>query len=351
MPHSIQPDFLAGLAYSAADVSTLRTLGEFRGKQVVYQQQRPEVLESMRKVAQVESMESSNRLEGIVADKGRIERLALRDEPANRSEQEIAGYRDALALVHESGAEMPFRPSVILQMHGLVFRYQPDEGGRWKSADNSIVETDERGEVARVRFEAVSAVLTPQAVDDLTAQYESAIDGRGEEHLVVVPLTILDFLCIHPFRDGNGRVARLLTLQVLYRFGYEVGRYVSLERIFEETKESYYETLELSSRGWHESNHDPMPWTRYFWGVLLRAYREFEERAGNIATHRGSKSDRVRAAVARRTLPFRISELERDCPGVGRDTVRKVLRELRDQGKLAAEGTGPGARWRPLDAD
>jgi Fic family protein len=191
----------------------------------------------------------------------------------------------------------------------------------------------------------VSAVATPQAMNDMEAAYRTAITTEVEP-LVLVPLFVLDFLCIHPFADGNGRVGRLLTLLLLYQHGYEAGRYISLERLIEESKDSYYEALEASSQGWHEGAHDSGPWRRYFWGVLLRAYREYEERVGHITAGKGSKSQQVREAVRRKVTPFAITDLERDCPGVSRDTIRVVLREMRREGLVVAEGRGRGARWR-----
>lgn len=350
MPNSLTPAYLAGIQFTAQDVATLRELGEFRGKQTLFIRQRPEVLTSLRQVALVESSESSNRLEGIVADRGRLEQLVLHaNAPRDRSEQEIAGYRDALALIHESAREMPFSVNVIRQLHTMLFRYVASQGGAWKRTDNEIVERSDDGEILRVRFRAVPAVATPGAMEKLSSEFSRA--RADYEPLLVAPLAVLDFLCIHPFHDGNGRLARLVTLLLLYHFDYEVGRYISLERIFEETKESYYDTLEASSIGWHESTHDAGPWTRYFWGVLIRAYREFEERVGRIGGGRGSKSDQVRAAIARRVAPFPIADLERDCPGVGRDTIRLVLKEMRVDGKITVEGRGPGARWRRLDLE
>jgi Fic family protein len=348
--HSLSPKYLSSLSYSAEQVSNLRLLGEYRGKQQLYSRQRPQVLAALRTVAIVESSESSNRLEGITAPAPRLKELVLSGtKPVNRSEQEIAGYRDALNLLHESAREMPFTPNVILQLHALVYRYHPAAGGRWKMADNEIVDKGPDGRIARVRFKPVSAVGTPQAMETLAERCRRATEDDHTEPLVVVPLAILDFLCIHPFRDGNGRVARLLTLQLLYHFGYEVGRYISLERIFEETRKTYYETLESSSQGWHDATHDAMPWIIYFWGVLQRAYFEFEERVGTVGEGRGAKSRQVRQVVSRKTLPFRISDLEVECPGISRDTIRHVLRQLRDEGIVAAEGTGRGARWRRVD--
>ena len=215
--------------------------------------------------------------------------------------------------------------------------------------DNQIVERSPHGEITRVRFKAVSAVLTPQATEKAFKDYRRAADGDRHEALVLIPLLVLDFLCIHPFSDGNGRIARLLTLLLLYHHGYQVGRFISLERLFEDSRKSYYETLEASSQGWHEATHEVNPWMDYFWGVLIRAYGEFEDRVGEVRGGKGAKGDQVRAAVARRILPFQISDLERDCPGVSREMIRVVLRQLREEGVLALEGKGRGARWRPLE--
>lgn len=343
---SLTPEYLTGLRFTPEQGSTLRRLGEHRGHQRLFEQQRPEVLESLRTVAKIESSESSNRLEGIVAPSARVRDLVLESTtPENRSEQEIAGYRDALNLIHESQERMPISTSAILQLHSIVYRYLPGEGGHWKMADNEIVERGAKGEVVRVRFRAVRAHLTPIAMDGLMADYADAVASGRHDPLCLIPLTVLDFLCVHPFTDGNGRAARLLTLLLLYHFDYRVGRFISLERIFEESKETYYETLERSSGGWHENEHDPYPWMNYFWGVLLRAYGEFEQRVGKISPGRGSKSRQVRQAVLARVLPFSISELEKDCPGVSRDTLRQVLRKMRDEGLIAPEGRGRGARW------
>ena len=185
---------------------------------------------------------------------------------------------------------------------------------------------------------------------DLIARYRLALDQHLADPLVLVPLAILDFLCIHPFPDGNGRMARLLTLQLLYHFDYAVGRFISLERIFEESKESYYETLEASSQDWHEAAHDIAPWLDYFWGALLRAYKEFEERVGTIERGRGAKGDRVRSEILKRQLPFSISEIEDACPGISRDMVRVILRAMKAEGVIAPTGKGRGAKWSQVKA-
>ena len=343
--HSLTPDYIAKLRFDTQQLATLRALGEYRGKQRLYVAQSPEVLSDLRQVAVVESTESSNRLEGVVVAPSRLKSLVLKNAiPKSRSEQEVAGYRDALALIHESGEQMPFSEGTILQLHTTLYRYMPQPGGRWKATNNDIVERHPDGR-SRIRFRPVAAHLTPIAMSDLVERYKSALDQHLADPLVLVPLVVLDFLCIHPFPDGNGRMARLLTLQLLYHFDYAVGRFISLERIFEESKESYYETLEASSQHWHEATHDSAPWMDYFWGALLRAYKEFENRVGTIERGRGAKGDRVRAEILKRNLPFSISEIEEACPGVSRDMVRLVLRAMKTEGLIAPTGKGRGAKW------
>lgn len=347
--HSISPEHLAKLRFDAQQLATLRALGEYRGKQQLFVAQSPEVLSDLRQVAVVESTESSNRLEGVVVAAHRLKSLVLRNaSPQSRSEQEVAGYRDALGLIHESGERMPFSEGTVLQLHGMLYRYMPQPGGHWKATNNDIIERHPDGGL-RIRFRPVAAHLTPIAMADLIARYRSALDQHLADPLVLVPLVILDFLCIHPFPDGNGRMARLLTLQLLCKLDYAVGRFISLERIFEESKESYYETLEASSQGWHEAAHNVTPWLNYFWGALLRAYKEFEERVGTIERGRGAKGDRVRSEILKRQLPFSISDIEEACPGISRDMVRVVLRAMKAEGIIAPTGKGRGAKWLLVD--
>jgi Fic family protein len=342
--HSLLPDFLAKLRFDAQQLATLRALGEYRGKQQLFVAQSPEVLSDLRQVAVVESTESSNRLEGVVVAPHRLKSLVLKNAtPQSRSEQEVAGYRDALGLIHESEEEMPFSEGTILQLHSMLYRYMPQPGGRWKATNNDIIERHPDGS-SRIRFRPIAAHLTPMAMADMMARYRTALDQHLADPLVLVPLVVLDFLCIHPFPDGNGRMARLLTLQLLYHFDYAVGRFISLERIFEESKESYYETLEASSQGWHEGEHNIAPWLDYFWGALLRAYKEFEERVGTIERGRGAKGDRVRAEILKRQLPFSITDIEEACPGISRDTVRLVLRTMKTEGLISPMGKGRGAK-------
>ncbi|MBM4378371.1 MAG: Fic family protein [Deltaproteobacteria bacterium] len=342
---SLSPSFLAQLAVTSDELRTVSLLGRFRGRQDLWTLRVPEVLTGLRDLAIVESTESSNRIEGIVARSGRVRDIVLRDAtPRDRSEQEIAGYREALQLIHEQAEEMPLSTNLVLQLHGLLYRYSTDEGGRWKGVDNTLVEHGPDGTV-RERFVPVKALATPQAMTDLVDSYRQA-QQQGVDPLLSVPLAVLDFLCIHPFRDGNGRVSRLLTLLLLSQHGYDVGRYVSLERITEQSKDAYYGALERSSQGWHEGRHDVHPWLRCFWGTLTAAYNELEERVGTATTGRGSKTERVRSAVSRKSQAFAISVIEHDCPDISREHIRKVLTQLRAEGLVDMEGAGRGAVWR-----
>ena len=349
--HSLLPEYLAKLRFDSRQLATLRALGEYRGKQQLFVSQSPEVLSGLRQVAVVESTESSNRLEGVVVAAHRLKSLVLKNAtPQSRSEQEVAGYRDALSLIHESGEQMPFSEGTVLQLHSMLYRYMPQPGGHWKATNNDIIERHPDGS-SRIRFRPTAAHLTPMAMADMMARYRTALDQHLADPLVLVPLVVLDFLCIHPFSDGNGRMARLLTLQLLYHFDYAVGRFISLERIFEESKESYYETLEASSQGWHEGEHNIAPWLDYFWGSLLRAYKQFEERVGTIERGRGAKGDRVRAEILKRQLPFSITDIEEACPGISRDTVRMVLRAMKAEGLIAPMGKGRSAKWTQIQPE
>lgn len=344
---SLTYNFLKNLSLSPTHASTIHKIGECRGKQDLFRRQTPEILETLQTRARIESTESSNRLEGVEAEKGRIEDLVQRDDrPRDRSEQEIAGYRDALGLIHDNAPHMPFSVNVIKQLHGAIYRYLPQDGGRWKATQNDIIERMPDG-TTRVRFRPLAPVETPAAMDRLGEAYQRAITD-GLEPLIVIPLAVLDFLCIHPFADGNGRVARLLTLLLLYHHGYEVGRYISLERVVEQSRDTYYEALEASSQNWRDGAHDPFPWMTYLWGVLIRAYDEFEDRVGEIRTSRGSKTQQIRDAIERRVKPFAISEIEADCPGISREMIRVVLNQMREEGRLESQGRGRGAKWKKV---
>ena len=343
---SLSKAYISKIIFDNRHLSVLRQLGEYLGKQELYYRKSPSALDALRQHAMIESVESSNRLEQITAPRPRIVGLVReKTVPQDRSEQEIAGYVEALRLIHATHVKMQIDTKVILQLHELLYRYHPEEGGIFKKTDNLIVEKDADGNVAKVRFKPVQASQTPAALQRLCDCYNELI--LTTEPLLVLPLTTLDLLCIHPFQDGNGRVARLLTLLMLHRSGYHVGRYVSLERIFEQQKDGYYQSLEHSSQGWHSSEHDPFPWLNYFWGIMLAAYREFVAKLATIKyTAPATKATQVRLAVLAHSSPFTSSDIAATCPDVSTDTIRNVIRQLRDEGTIVSTGTGRNAKWR-----
>ena len=328
-------------------LQTIRRIAEYKGKQDLYREQSPQVLETLRQAAIIQSTESSNRLEGITAPLERIKDLvAKKTTPRNRSEQEIAGYRDVLNTIHANYADIPFTTGVVLQFHRDLYQFLPAEGGKWKSADNEITEIQADGTKV-VRFSPVPAHQTPDAMETLHEGFAELWQSGEIEPLLLIPTYVLDFLCIHPFLDGNGRMARLLTLLLLYKAGSELGRYISLEQMIEQTKEGYYDTLYTSSQGWHEMQHAILPWWEYFLGVMLfGSCKEFERRVGLITTGRGTKTAMVLDAIGHFRGDFTIRDLQESCPHVGIDLIRRILREQKNMGKLECLGRGPNAKWR-----
>jgi Fic family protein len=343
---SFTQTYLAGLVIPQRIITMIRKLGEHKGRQELYKKQAPEMLENLRRVALIQSTESSNRIEGIVADDKRLRAIVEEKvKPANRSEAEIAGYRDVLNTIHQSHEHIPFTERVVLQLHRDLMKYSGIGGGIWKSAANEITETLQDG-TTRVRFVPVAPHLTEEMMRMVHARFNELEAAREWDSLLLIPFYVLDFLCIHPFLDGNGRLARLIALLLLYQHGYEVGRYVSLERIIEQTKQSYYDTLYTSSQGWHESRHDVLPWTEYFLSTVLAAFDEFEKRFGTISKGHGSKTDMIRNAVEGFIADFSITDVEKACPKVSRDMIRYVLGQLRESGVIVPIGKGRGAKWR-----
>jgi Fic family protein len=327
-------------------LQSVRRLGEFKGRESLYRSQMPQALETLRQAAIIQSAESSNRIEGVTAPPQRLRALmAEKTKPQDRSEQEIAGYRDVLNTIHGNHEGMRFTASLVLQLHRDLFKYTSTPGGRWKSTQNAIIEILPSGS-KRTRFEPVAPHLVSEAMDLLHVQFTKFLEEAKIDPLILIPVYVLDFLCIHPFLDGNGRMARLLTLLLLYQAGYGVGRYISLERVVEESKESYYDTLYRSSQGWHEGRHTLVPWTEYFLGTMLAAYKEFENRVGILTDGRGAKTELVLEAIRGFYGDFSVSELQAQCPNVGIDLIRRLLRQERKVGNLECLGRGPAARWR-----
>lgn len=324
----------------------LNDLAEAKGKQELYTRQSPQVLKALREMALVQSVESSNRIEGVTVAPNRLRPLVLGNtRPKDRSEQDITGYRRALNLIHSKADTLPITPDLLRRLHRLCQEGSGD-AGQFKKVDNEVIEL-QPGATPILRFKCVSAKATPAAVEELCLVYRHSIDQDHVPPLVAIGALVLDFLCIHPFRDGNGRVSRLLTLLALYQQGYEVGRYISLERLIEETKEDYYQVLQQSSHGWHQGKHDLFPWLNQFLVIARRAYREFEQRAGQVKAPRGAKTALIVGAIDAHTGPFRVSDIQQACPGVSLDMIRQVLKQLRGS-KVECIGRGQHAQWRKV---
>ncbi|MGH7767563.1 MAG: Fic family protein [Candidatus Binatia bacterium] len=320
-------------------------LGEARGKQELFTKQSPQRLKVLREHALIESAVSSNRIEGVTVDQSRIATIVFgKSHLRDRGEEEVRGYRDALKLIHEQGAKLRVSEETITKLHRLT-RGDIWDAGKYKDKDSDIVEKYPDGR-ERVRFKAVPAAETKEFMREQVEMWRRSLRERWAHPLIALAAFSLDFLCIHPFRDGNGRVSRLLLLLQLYHLGFEVGRYISIERLIEENKERYYETLEQSSQRWHEGKHDPWPYVNYLLFILKSAYKEFEERVGQVKSPRGAKTELVEQAVDNMGGDFNLAELERACPGVSRDMVRRILRELQKSRKVECLGRGPGAKWR-----
>jgi Fic family protein len=276
---SFRGNYLAHLSLPLGAVWLMSDVAEAKGRQDVDLDRPPEVLTSLRETALVQSVESSNRIEGVTVAPDRLRPLVLEDaRPRDRPEEEIRGYRRALELIHAEAHDLnalAITPELLQRLHGTIQEGSGD-AGQWKQVDNEIIELRE-GAPPFVRFRPVKVAETPAAVEELCLLYRHALNQSLAPPLVAVAALVFDFLCIHPFRDGNGRISRLLTLLALYQHGYEVGRYVSLERLIEESRGEYYDVLHRSSEGWHEGRHDLLPWLSFFLAILKRAYRELEK--------------------------------------------------------------------------
>lgn len=323
----------------------MNDIAEAKGRQELYTKQSPQILKALREMAIVQSVESSNRIEGVTVAADRLRPLVLGNtRPRDRSEEEIQGYRDALKRIHTGATSLQITSDTLKYLHHTIQEGAGD-AGQWKAVDNDIIEL-RPGEAPRVRFRTLAVAKVPKAVKEMCLLYRHALDQERVPPLVATACLVLDFLCIHPFRDGNGRVSRLLTVLALYHHGIEVGRYVSLERLIEESKEDYYAVLETSSRGWHDGKHDLLPWLNYFLAIVRRAYVQFEERAGEIKSPRGAKTALIESSVVSLVGEFGLSDVERVCPGVSRDMVRRVLQAMRREEKIECLGKGRTAKWR-----
>mgnify|MGYP002769998197 FL=1 len=316
---------------------------EYKGRQDLYIRQKPVELERLVEVARIQSTEASNKIEGIVTTSTRIKQLmSEKTSPRNRDEKEIMGYRDVLNTIHESHEFIPLRPSYILQLHrDLLKRTGLSYGGTFKNVQNYIKETLPDG-TEIIRFTPVAPYETPAAVEAICDSYARTQALEAIDPLILIPVFICDFLCIHPFNDGNGRMSRLLTLLLLYQNGFEVGKYISVEKEIEKTKDIYYDVLEGADFGWHEEKNDYTPFIRYMLQVILSCYVDFEERVGMMQSS-GAKStayDVIKAYADSKIGKFTSADIIANCPSVGRSSALAALKKLTDEGYLTKLKTG-----------
>ena len=322
-------------------VSYLTQIHEFRGEQTLFIEAKADTLTQLVEIAKIQSTEASNKIEGIYTSDERL-RALVKDttRPKSRNEQEIAGYRDVLNTIHDNHDYIPPKPSIILQLHRDLYKFEGfDIGGKYKTADNIIEEEDLAGNKS-VRFQPMPAWATPEAIEELCKALDEALATKQIDPLILIPMFILDFLCIHPFNDGNGRMSRLLTLLLLYRAGYIVGKYISIEKLIENTKELYYDCLQQSSVNWHENKNDYAPFVKYMLGIVTAAYREFSSRVSLLATSGMSKPDRVREIIKTTLGTITKAEILEKCPDISQVTVQRALAELVESGAILKIGGG-----------
>jgi Fic family protein len=327
-------------------MNLVSAIHEHKGKQELYIEAKSDVLNAMVEIARIQSTGASNRIEGIYTSDERLQALiSEKSEPLNRSEQEIAGYREVLALIHDSYDYIVPRTNTILQLHRDLYQYNTSSiGGRFKNADNYITETDAQG-VSKIRFTPVSAFETPEAVDCLTTAFIDAIQAENYDPLLLIPMFILDFLCIHPFNDGNGRMSRLLTLLLLYRSGYIVGKYISVEMMIEKTKETYYDVLQESSRDWHNARNTYFPFVKYYLEIILAAYRDFSTRVELMLNRTLSKPERIRALFDTTLHKLSKKMISEKFPDISISTIEVALASLLKEGYIVKVGAGKNTSY------
>ena len=322
-------------------VGYLTQIHEQKGQQNLFIEAHADELTELLEIAKIQSTEASNRIEGIVTTDERLKKLVMdKTTPKGRGEREIAGYRDVLNTIHENYDFIPVTPGMILQFHRDLYKFSNKTiGGSFKSSDNVIKESFSDG-TERIRFEPIPAWETSVAMDTLCNVFQEALRDTDLDPLLLIPIFVLDFLCIHPFDDGNGRMSRLLTLLLLYRSGYVVGKYISIERLIADSKETYYEVLQQSSKGWHERENDYIPFVRYMLGIVIAAYREFASRVDILITRGLSKPERVREIIRSTTGKITKAQIMKECPDISQKTVERALKELLDSNEIIKNGGG-----------
>jgi Fic family protein len=332
------------LRISGVLLNMLTTVSEQKGREKAFILRNPEILTMLQQTAIVQSTESSSRIEQVTASPARFHLLmGDKTSPKNRSEQEIVGYRKALSLIHANRSYMPISTSTVLHLHKELFWFS-NLGGKYKNSQNTIIRKEPDGK-QEIVFEPVAPYLTSIEMNNLHSDFKSAWEADEFNKLLLIASYILDFSCIHPFLDGNGRTARLLTLLLLYHADFEVGTYVSLEKIVEETKETYYDVLNQSSKRWHENEHDPTPWFEYFVGVILvTAYQRFESNLRPVES-KSSKQDQVVDCIKFLPKVFQSRDVQSNLPNVSHATIRLVLENLKKEEKIRCVVKGKDAKW------
>ena len=322
-------------------ISMLTQIHEYKGEQNMFIEANPDALTKLLEMARIQSTEASNKIEGIYTSNERLKKIVMdKTMPKTRNEEEIAGYRDVLKNIHDSFEHIPIKPSIILQLHRDLYKFNGGEtGGKYKTSDNIIEEIDSEGN-KNVRFRPVPAWETAESIDLLCDAYEKAITEEQVDPLLIIPVFILDFLCIHPFNDGNGRMSRLLTLLLLYKAGYIVGKYISLEKIIEKTKDTYYDALQKSSYEWYEESNDYRPFVEYTLGIILNAYREFSERVNVLVKSDLSKPDRIREVIKNKVGKITKQEIIEACPDISKTTIERTLVSLQKANEIKKIGGG-----------
>lgn len=321
-------------------VALMAQIHEYKGEQTLVVEAKADTLTQLSEVAKIQSTEASNKIEGIYTSDDRLKKIVLdKTMPKTRSEKEIAGYRDVLNTIHQNYDYIPVKSSIFLQLHRDLYKFAGNAGGSFKSSDNVITQEDEQGNKS-IRFQPVPAWETPAYIDAICDAFQDACKDSQCDPLILIPMFILDFLCIHPFDGGNGRMSRLLTLLLLYRAGYIVGMYISIEKLIEQTKETYYETLRESSYNWYEEENDDAPFVRYMLGVIVAAYRDFSSRVQLLATSGMSKPERIREIVRGSIGKMTRAQIMEKCPDISRVTVERALTDMVKKGEILKIGGG-----------
>lgn len=327
--------------FTSEIVALLTQINELKGKLNQYVDVKEDTLNQLVEIAKIQSTEASNKIEGIYTSDERLKKIVLdKTTPRSRNEEEIAGYRDVLAVIHESYEYIPAKPNMILQLHRDLYKFSSlSIGGVFKSVDNVIQEEDEQGNKF-IRFKPVEAWETPSAIEQICNEYNNVVANKSADELLTMCMFILDFLCIHPFSDGNGRMSRLLTLLLLYRSNFMVGKYISIEKLIEKTKASYYDALQESSLNWHEGTNNYEPFVKYMLGVIIAAYRDFSDRITILGNKDMSKPDIIAEYIKNKLGKVTKSEIMQANPDVSQVTVQRTLNDLLKQNKIIKIGGG-----------